>query len=590
MVRAGLPEAEQGTPFLPGPVLAAPFHLQGEVASSDLVYTRYGNPTWSRYEAALAELEGGEVVLFASGMAAATALLLTSLQPGSAVAMDQDCYQGVRRLAEQHLEPRGVELRLARPDELVERAAGRRRCSGSSRPSNPKLEVYDLAALAEAARAAGALSVVDNTTAGPLLPEGARPRRWTSRSRARPSTWPATPTWCSATWPPATPSAPRPLRDWRTEAGSLPGPFEVWLAHRSLATLALRLERGSANALALAELLSASDDVEGVRYPGLPADPGHEIARRQMSGFGTVVAFDLGSRERAERFLAAAELVTEATSFGGVHTTAERRVRWGGDDVPEGFIRLSAGCEDTADLVADVERALARGVNRPLLVTGGSGYLGRELLRRAEAVGTSHSSPGDVRLDVRDAAAVAALFESLRPARGDPHGLPRRRPRHDLRRSRRTSRGRRRRCGARLVHISTDVVFDGEKGEPYAEEDEPTPRDRLRPRQGRRRAGGARGAPGGAGRAHVADLRRPPSRGRRSGWPSDPGRHLLHRRDALPDPCRRPGGRAARAGGSRRVGRAARGRRRPRSAAHEFARLLGGRAGSGPRPTRGVRA
>jgi cystathionine gamma-lyase len=149
------------------------------------------------------------------------------------------------------------------------------------------------------------------------------------------------------------------LRDWRTEAGSIPGPFEVWLAHRSLATYALRLERGSANALALAELLSGRDDVTGVRYPGLPGDLGHEIARRQMRGYGTVIAFEVGGRERAERFLARSELITEATSFGGVQTTAERRGRWGGDDVTEGFIRLSAGCEDAADLLADVERALA---------------------------------------------------------------------------------------------------------------------------------------------------------------------------------------------------------------------------------------
>jgi cystathionine gamma-lyase len=99
--------------------------------------------------------------------------------------------------------------------------------------------------------------------------------------------------------------------------------------------------------------------VSDVRYPGLPGDPGHEIARRQMRGFGTIVVFDVGSRERAERFLATCELVTEASSFGGVLTTAERRARWGGDDVTEGFIRLSAGCEDTADLVADLERALA---------------------------------------------------------------------------------------------------------------------------------------------------------------------------------------------------------------------------------------
>jgi cystathionine gamma-lyase len=119
------------------------------------------------------------------------------------------------------------------------------------------------------------------------------------------------------------------------------------------------VERGSANALALAELLSGRDDVTGVRYPGLPGDPGHDTARRQMRGFSTVIAFDLGARERAERFLAEAELITEASSFGGVQTTAERRGRWSGDDVSEGFIRLSAGCEDTPDLVADVERALA---------------------------------------------------------------------------------------------------------------------------------------------------------------------------------------------------------------------------------------
>ena len=141
-------------------------------------------------------------------------------------------------------------------------------------------------------------------------------------------------------------------------SGAIPGPFETWLAHRSLPTLALRLERGCDNALAIARLLAARDDVEGVRYPGLPTDPGHEVAKRQMRGYGMVVSFELGSKERAERFLASARLVTDSTSFGSVHTTAERRGRWGGDAVSEGFIRLSAGSEETADLLADIERAL----------------------------------------------------------------------------------------------------------------------------------------------------------------------------------------------------------------------------------------
>jgi cystathionine gamma-lyase len=356
VVRAGLPEAEQGTPFLPGPVFAAPFHLAGEVDSSPWAYTRYGNPTWERYEAALGELEGGEVVLFASGMAAAAALLLTVLRPGSAVAIDRDCYLNVRRLARTHLEPRGVEVRLAPHADLLDALRGAGMVWLES-PSNPKLDVYDIAALTHAARAAGGLSVVDNTTAGPLsqkaLDLGAD-FALTSATKHL-SGHADLMLGYVATRNAAHAAA---LRDWRRDAGAIPGPFETWLAHRSLPTLALRMERASANALALAERMSARGDVSGVRYPGLPGDPANEIARRQMSGFGSVIAFDLGSRERAEHFLGGAELVTEATSFGSVHTTAERRRRWAGDDVPEGFVRLSAGCEETADLVADVERAL----------------------------------------------------------------------------------------------------------------------------------------------------------------------------------------------------------------------------------------
>ena len=353
LVRAGLTEPRQGDPFVPGPVFAAPFHLQGDVDSSDWSYNRYGNPTWARYEQAIGDLEEAEVVLFASGMAAATALLLTNLSAGDALAIDRDCYHGVRVVAHR-VERFGVEVRLAAPDALAEAARGARVLWMES-PSNPKLDVYDLE---ELARGTDALTVVDNTTAGPLY--------------QRPLDLGADYVLTSATKHlsghadlmlgyVATRDSDRAqaLRDWRTYAGAIPGPFEVWLAHRSLATYALRLERGSANALALAELLAARDDVSGVRYPGLPSDPGHELARRQMRGYGTVLAFDVGSRERAERFFDASELVVEATSFGGVQTTAERRARWGGDDVGEGFIRLSAGCEDAADLLADVERALA---------------------------------------------------------------------------------------------------------------------------------------------------------------------------------------------------------------------------------------
>jgi cystathionine gamma-lyase len=356
VVRAGLPDPAQGEPFLPGPVFAAPFHVSGDPAEAPFSYSRYGNPSWIRYESAVGELEDAEAVLFASGMAAAAALLLTGTRPGDAIAMDQSCYLGVRRLARTHLEPRGVELRLAPPAQLSEAVRGATMLWLES-PSNPKLEVSNLAALAEAARAEGALTVVDNTTAGPLLQQ--------------PLDLGADVTLTSATKQMSghadivlgyltlrDPERAQMLRDWRRDAGAIPGPFEAWLAHRSLPTLAVRLERGCDNALALARLLAARDDVASVSYPGLSGDPGHELARRQMRGYGMVVSFDLGTEERAERFLAAAQLVNDATSFGSVHTSAERRARWGGDDVTPGFIRLSAGCEDTADLLADVERAL----------------------------------------------------------------------------------------------------------------------------------------------------------------------------------------------------------------------------------------
>jgi cystathionine gamma-lyase len=236
-------------------------------------------------------------------------------------------------------------------------------------PSNPGLDVCDIARLTTAAHDRGAIVAVDNTLATPL---GQLPLKLGADLSVTSATKHLSGHADLLLGYVAVGSVEHAvaLRDWRKEAGSIPAPFETWLAHRSLATLELRLERGCANALALARLLAGREDVAGVRYPGLPGDPAHAVAARQMRRFGTVVSFDLGSRGRAERFLSAAELVTESTSFGGVHTTAERRARWApqrdpsaadaaaGDDVPEGLVRLSAGCEDGDDLVADVRAAL----------------------------------------------------------------------------------------------------------------------------------------------------------------------------------------------------------------------------------------
>jgi cystathionine gamma-lyase len=332
-------------------VFAAPFHATGDPYAAPHAYTRYGNPTWTRYEDAVGGLENAEAVLFSSGMAAAAALLITQVKPGSVIAMDSGCYHGVRALAETYIAPNGVELRLATPAELGAASEGADLLWLES-PSNPMLEVYDIAPLAR-----DVTTVVDNTTAGPLLQQplelGAD---FVLTSATKQMSGHADLLLGYVTTREA--ERAESLRHWRRYAGAIPGPFETWLAHRSLPTLALRLERGCDNAIAIARLLAARDDVESVRYPGLPSDPGHEVARRQMRGYGAVVSFDLGSEERAERFLAATRLVIDATSFGSVHTSAERRARWGGDAVPEGFIRLSAGCEETADLLADVEQAL----------------------------------------------------------------------------------------------------------------------------------------------------------------------------------------------------------------------------------------
>jgi cystathionine gamma-lyase len=364
VVRAGLPEAEQGAPFLPGPTFAAPYHLAGDPADSDYSYGRYGNPTWSRYESALGELEGGTAVLFSSGMAAATAVLLPRLRPGDVLVAPSDCYMGVRSLVGSYLAERGVEVRLvptADPGfaDAIEGAS----LVWLESPSNPGLDVCDLRELIERAGVAGAPVAVDNTFATPL---GQQPLElgadFSMASASKQLTGHAD--LILGYVAVRDPAEAERLVDWRTHAGAVPGPFEVWLAHRSLATLGVRIERACSTAQALAERLATRDDLQALRYPGLAGDPAHEVACRQMNLFGSIVCFTLESAERADGFLAASRLVDTATSFGGVYTSAERRARWGGDDIADGFIRLSVGCEQPDDVIADIEQALDASASR----------------------------------------------------------------------------------------------------------------------------------------------------------------------------------------------------------------------------------
>lgn len=359
-VRAGLPEPEQFGPTLPGPVFAAHFHLSGEPVGP-YTYGREANPTWTHLERAIGELEApGEDVgttVFASGMAAITAVLLSQVRSGDAVVLPDDGYQALPLVREQ-LEAYGVEVRTAPTGGDAQSAlmAGAKLLWIES-PSNPGLDVCDIRRLVEAAHAAGALVAVDNTLATPI---GQRPLElgadFSVASDTKGMTGHGDILLGHVTC--RDPRLTADVRRWRKVVGAIPGPMEAWLAHRSLATLHLRIDRQCTTALALAEALTKRPEVTGLRYPGLPTDPSHVVAARQMRRFGSVVSFELADRETAERFLSALRLVDDATSFGGVRSTAERRGRWGGDAVAEGFIRFSVGAEDPEDLLADVEQAL----------------------------------------------------------------------------------------------------------------------------------------------------------------------------------------------------------------------------------------
>ena len=375
ILRSLLSPPTPGTPLSPGPVFAAPFHLPGAVADAPFTYAGYEQPTWSALEHTLAVIETGDhlpdglpdsrevrALCFASGSAALTAVLATTLRPGDAVILPLGGYFNTRRLAESFFAERGIGVRHVPistsanelPDDLLAGA----RLLWLETPSNPLLEVADIAALSARAHAAGLLVAADNTTATPLgqntLALGAD-LSVVSDTKLMTGHGDLLLGHVAVT----DPDLYQRLLTWRSLSGSGPGPMESWLAHRSLATLPLRLERANANALGIATFLATRPEVLSVLYPGLPTHESHLTAARQMShGFGPLLSFTLPSAAAAEAFLAASRLITNATSFGHITTTAERRARWGHDAIPEGLIRLSAGLEALPDLLADLDHAL----------------------------------------------------------------------------------------------------------------------------------------------------------------------------------------------------------------------------------------
>jgi cystathionine gamma-lyase len=361
VIRAGLPKASQAEAFLPGPVFAAPFHLSGDPAGVLYTYGRLGNPTWTAYEAAITDLEkSAATVVFSSGMAAIAATLGAALKAGDTVLLPSDGYYTGRSLASEVFGKFGVTARTVPTASGIHGESLRGvKLVWLESPSNPNLEVCDIAACARVAHDAGALLAVDNTTPTCL---GQQPLAlgadFSVSSDTKMTTGHGDLILGHVSVKDA--SLAETLRSWRKLMGGIAGPMETWLAHRSLATLHVRMERQCKNALTIAQFLASRADVRDVRYPGLAGDPSHAIASRQMKYFGPVLRFALPNRAHAERFLLNSELIYDATSFGSLHTTAERRARWGGDVIEEGFIRLSAGCEDAQDLIADIESALDR--------------------------------------------------------------------------------------------------------------------------------------------------------------------------------------------------------------------------------------
>lgn len=346
----------KGEPIALPLTISSMFHLPGDPAGS-AAYGRVDNATWEALEHALSHLEGAPALAFPSGVAAIAAALFAVLGAGDRLLLPADGYYATRLLAEKHLKPLGIGIDHRPTRGFAEGGFAGYRAVLVESPSNPGLDLCDIAGIAAAVRAAGGLTIADNTT---MTPFGQRPLDLGADLVVAADT-----------------KAPgghsdllmghvagrdagliERLRDWRKLSGSIPGPFEAWLLHRSLETLELRFSRMCDTAEALAPRLAGLKAVTSLRYPGLADDPGHALARAQMRRFGFLIGLTLGSEATAERFIAACPYLRPATSFGGVHSSAERRARWG-DAVAPGYVRLSVGCEPLDELWPALEAALS---------------------------------------------------------------------------------------------------------------------------------------------------------------------------------------------------------------------------------------
>jgi cystathionine gamma-synthase len=353
-------EREAGAPVAPPLLPTSTYVSQGEPDPAR-GYGRAANPGWDAVEDALAAIEGpgASAVTFASGQAASMALML-ALAPGrKQIVLPDDGYYNTRALAAK-LRPHGAEAVALDLLDLV--AVEAALAAGPSvlwaeTPTNPLLRVADLARLGGLAAAAGAPFVVDNTVATGLLQKPLDFGAVASMYSLTKSLSGHSDVLGGAVVTRSGELAAE-LRDWRTQGGAIPGPFESWLVLRGLKTLPLRLARQSGNAQAIAEFLAGHPRVTAVHYPGLPSTP---VVKTQLpEGCGCLLSFEIeGTAADADAVVARAQLIVPSTSFGGVESTWERRARWAAETAAPTLIRLSAGIEPTADLLADLNQALS---------------------------------------------------------------------------------------------------------------------------------------------------------------------------------------------------------------------------------------
>ncbi|MEI7555667.1 cystathionine gamma-synthase [Candidatus Chlorohelix sp.] len=369
-IHAGQP-ADPQTGAVSVPIYQTSTYAQEEVGKhKGYEYSRTHNPTRTALELCVASLEGGEnahALAFASGLGAETTLLL-SLRSGDHVLLSDDVYGGTYRLFARVLSQHGIQFDLADLTDL-ERAAGKMRSATKlvwlETPTNPWLKVIDIASVAEMAHNAGSLLVVDNTFASPYL--------------QRPLEFGADVVLHSSTKYLGGHSDAvggllvmhdKELRDriafFQNAAGAVPGPFDSWLIMRGIKTLPIRMRAHQENALAIGHFLEQHPKVEQVMYPGLPSHPQHELAKRQMDGFGGMLSFSAkGGEAEARAIVARTKIFTLAESLGGVeslieHPGAMTHASLAGSPIEmnPALVRLSVGIESTEDLLSDLEQAL----------------------------------------------------------------------------------------------------------------------------------------------------------------------------------------------------------------------------------------